>query len=473
MKDIVILISDNLTDINVETIIDSFKTNVQEDLKKDEFKGISIHKDKLSNAQKHKNIDYCIVISSIKDTKKDLKKLENAGIKHVKMILFIDKINQKVLKRSKEYDIKSIHFVKNFKKEYEEKGNFEKSIKEAIREFLYYGETDEAIVKKKFTWKYESSKNEKDTEEKEATLYLDSSMRKLKSELSIIKRETKHWFEKIGKDMGKIREDLRKFDDIEKMWDISENKALKKLRYDGGEIAKKVIQEKKKIASIPSVLITGPTGSGKSFIAQIISKEIFGQAPEFIHLSLLAKDIISSELFGVKEGAYSDAANRYGAVLSNIGRALVLDEIAEVPPDIQSKLLVYMDSYRIRPEGCDEEFIAPVFIIATTNKNIKEEIERGSFREDLYYRFRWKIEIPPLSDRKSEMRFLISYLLVRKMEFMGMNPEEYYISYKAIEKLENRKYRGNFRELEAVISQSIDNMMLNHRNILITRDISD
>jgi transcriptional regulator with PAS, ATPase and Fis domain len=242
-----------------------------------------------------------------------------------------------------------------------------------------------------------------------------------------------------------------------------------------------ITKELNKIFKLPSVLIEGETGTGKSLIANIIYnavKNILKNGDiDFYKFSLvnIEKNLINSEIFGTRKGAYTGAEDRKGRLLENIFNIVFFDEIAEVPPSTQSKLLLYLDDYRITPEGYDKEpLTVPTFLIAATNKDIKKEIELGNFRKDLYHRFKYKIKIPSLKERKEDMRFLISFILqspfINQVD-ENLNYSVDKISLEAIEKLENFTYTGNFRELESVLKNSVNDSIIKNQSIILPENI--
>ena len=379
-----------------------------------------------------------------------------------RIILFVkNSVTPDHLKFISKNDVKVIIFERNFMSEYEEKGKFERALKELIRESMMQKELNEAAFKKRVNWKFDMRGKEEGVIE--ASLFLDTSMREVRKKLVSIKKN----MEDVWKDLFEKARRMR-----EKSVNLFKKGEFENLEKSLKDISKLTENLRSKVSTYPSVLLTGPTGSGKSFLAKIMSEIIMNDHdPLTISVPSVPPQIIDGELFGSVEGAYTDSRNHPGAMISKMGGVVFLDEIAEVPPEVQARLLVYMSTLRLKPEGLDFEIPAPVFLIAATNRDIEEEMRKRNFREDLYHRFRWKIRVPSLGSRKSEMRFLISFVLVNRLASMGKNPREFYITYRAIQKLEEREYSGNFRELESIISEALENALEHERNIIMERDI--
>ncbi|HPE69681.1 MAG TPA: sigma 54-interacting transcriptional regulator, partial [Thermotogota bacterium] len=153
------------------------------------------------------------------------------------------------------------------------------------------------------------------------------------------------------------------------------------------------------------------------------------------------------------------------------GGVVFLDEIGDVPLSMQPKLLTYLDDMVVQMSGWSDpkEIIAPVIIIAATNRNLKEAVRQGTFREDLYHRFTYRLRLPDLKDRRDDFRFLLSYALQKRNQLEGENIAR--ISIQAIEKLERYDYPGNFRELESVVSRAIARAAIMERTIILAEDI--
>lgn len=196
------------------------------------------------------------------------------------------------------------------------------------------------------------------------------------------------------------------------------------------------------------VLLLGETGSGKSHIAELIHK-YSGRPGKFVTVNTptISENLFESALFGHKKGSFTDARyDKKGFVDEAQGGTLFLDEISEVPISFQSKLLRFIEKQKYNVLGETAERTADVRIIAATNMDLKKAIEDKIFREDLYYRLHiLEIEIPPLRDRKEDIKPLVKELMhLLKGKELG---ENFY------EALYNHDWSGNTRELITVLKR--------------------
>ena len=207
-------------------------------------------------------------------------------------------------------------------------------------------------------------------------------------------------------------------------------------------------------ARIPSILLLGQTGTGKTLLARWIAREILGdEAFHRVNISTFNKELIDGELFGVTKGSYTGAdSEKLGEFLKNRGRVVFLDEIGDMDPRCQVRLLTYLDEGMVRPLGWSGDPIpAPCVVVAATNKPVDRlaETDDAAFRRDLFHRFDHVVRIPSLSERRKDMRLLISLTLQED----EVNPQRAVkrISLDAVYALEQRDYPGNFRELRNVL----------------------
>ena len=197
-----------------------------------------------------------------------------------------------------------------------------------------------------------------------------------------------------------------------------ENLVGKKYSFDSiiGQSAsiRATIQLAQKVAPTDaSVLLLGETGTGKEVFAQAIHNASPRAGKSFVALncSAFTKDLLESELFGHKAGAFTGAVkDKKGLMEEASGGTLFLDEIGEMPADLQSKLLRVLETGEFIKVGDTKTIKVNVRIIAATNKNLQEEVKQGHFREDLFYRLNvFTIELPPLRERKEDIVLLAEY----------------------------------------------------------------
>jgi transcriptional regulator with GAF, ATPase, and Fis domain len=153
------------------------------------------------------------------------------------------------------------------------------------------------------------------------------------------------------------------------------------------------------------------------------------------------------------------------------GGVVFLDEIGDLPPEIQAKFLVYLDNFEFEPDGWRYgwKIHSPAFVIAATNKDLKTEVERGNFRRDLYHRFTHKLTVPPLRERRNDIRALIDFVL--QSPEINRNNSIKEISLSALTRLEEYSFPGNFRELEGILSKAIFRARQDGRSILLEEDL--
>jgi len=222
-------------------------------------------------------------------------------------------------------------------------------------------------------------------------------------------------------------------------------------------LMQKVFEVLPAIASSPStVLILGETGTGKELMARTVhalSKRCKGPFIA-VNCGAIPDTLLESELFGYKAGAFTGAIkNKPGRFALAQGGTLFLDEIGELSPALQVRLLRVLQDRTYEPLGATRSEIADVRIIVATNKNLAEQLNQGSFREDLYYRVNVvRIELPPLRQRKEDIPLLVEQFIQQfntrqKKSLQGLNNE-------ALSFLMAHDWPGNVRELENVIERA-------------------
>lgn len=205
------------------------------------------------------------------------------------------------------------------------------------------------------------------------------------------------------------------------------------------------------------VLIKGENGTGKELVAQQIHKQSLRKGNPFIELNCAAipEELIESELFGYEKGAFPGAIKqKLGKFDKANGGTLFLDEIADMSLKTQSKILRVLQEQRFERVGGTEMFEVNVRIIAATNKNLEEEIKKGTFREDLYFRLNViPIEIPPLRHRLDDIPILVKYFL-QHLNHVG-NREEKEFTQEAMDCMMQYHWPGNIRELRNIVERIV------------------
>jgi len=212
-----------------------------------------------------------------------------------------------------------------------------------------------------------------------------------------------------------------------------------------------------KVASSRStVLITGESGTGKELVARAIHWKSSRSGQPFlpVNCAALAEGVLESELFGHVKGAFTGAtADRAGILVSAGGGSVFLDEIGEISPAMQVKLLRVLQERRVKPVGSSEEIPFEARVLAATNRNLEAEVKSGRFREDLYYRLNViAIELPPLRKRREDIGMLANFFLDRMKETLGR--PELNLSPTTLELLEAYSFPGNVRQLENIIERA-------------------
>ena len=206
----------------------------------------------------------------------------------------------------------------------------------------------------------------------------------------------------------------------------------------------------------PSVLISGESGTGKGVVAKVIQQNSDRKDKPFISINCgaMVEGLLESELFGHVRGAFTGAVrDKTGLFRVAEGGTIFLDEIAEMAPHLQVKLLRVLQEKEMRPIGHTREFKVNTRIIAATNRNPEELVGSGVLRKDLYYRLNVvSIDIPPLRERKEDIPFLINHFMKKFRE--GEKRSGKKISPEAMEILLENDWPGNIRELENVIQRA-------------------
>ncbi|MGM0444580.1 MAG: sigma-54-dependent transcriptional regulator [Fibrobacterota bacterium] len=206
-----------------------------------------------------------------------------------------------------------------------------------------------------------------------------------------------------------------------------------------------------------TILITGESGTGKELIAKSIHAMSDRSGGPFIKINCAAlpENLIESELFGHEKGAFTGALKtRSGKFELAAKGTILLDEIGEMPVTVQAKLLRVLQEREVDKVGGDTPVDVDVRVIATTNRNLEDEIAAGTFREDLYYRLNvFNIELPPLRERKEDIPALADHFIEKYNRENGFTVEN--LSDKALDALLRHTWPGNIRELENTIERAV------------------
>ena len=207
-------------------------------------------------------------------------------------------------------------------------------------------------------------------------------------------------------------------------------------------------------ASNATVLVRGETGSGKEKVAEAVhfNSERAGNPFVAVHCGALPETLFEAELFGHTKGAFSGAhQQRLGRIAQAAGGTLFLDEVAEIPLVSQAKLLRFLQSGEFQRLGSDQTQKIDLRIVTATHRDLKQWVEKGRFREDLYYRLNViELTVPPLRERKSDIPLLISFFLER---FRDPHKEHPKLTSRATRILERYAYPGNVRELAHLVER--------------------
>ena len=284
-------------------------------------------------------------------------------------------------------------------------------------------------------------------------------LRKQIAEMNKIKSESKHMEEDL---QGALAELEQLKDQLQRENVYLQNEIKRIHNFETiickSDILKDVLGKVEQVASTDAtVLILGETGTGKELIARAIhSISPRSQRPLIkVDCAMLPANLIESELFGHEKGAFTGAFSRKIGRFELANRSTIfLDEIGNLPFDLQAKLLRVLQDGEFERLGSTITMKCDVRIIAATNRNLEKEVEEGNFREDLYYRLCvFPIHIPPLRERKEDIPLLVKHFLQKYNKKLGRQIES--VPQTIMERLNNYHWPGNVRGLENIIQRAM------------------
>ncbi|MFZ4463001.1 MAG: sigma-54-dependent transcriptional regulator [Bacteroidales bacterium] len=237
------------------------------------------------------------------------------------------------------------------------------------------------------------------------------------------------------------------------------------------EAIKKVLHEVESVAPTnSSVIITGESGTGKELIAKAIHSNSLRKFYPMVsvHCGALTESLLESELFGHEKGAFTGAVyNRKGRFEMADNGTIFLDEIATISTKMQVELLRVLETKNFVRVGGNKEISSDFRVICATNRDLKSMVEKGTFREDLFYRLNVvNIHVPPLRDRLEDIPLLVDYFI--KKYSLQMNRPIVTVDNEALRKLSTYPFPGNIRELENMIERAI---VIGNGKKILTRDL--
>jgi len=241
-----------------------------------------------------------------------------------------------------------------------------------------------------------------------------------------------------------------------------EQQVSKKYGFDGiigqsKELQEAIAMAKKVAMTDATVLLLGETGTGKEVFAQAI--HYAGQRGEkpfqALNCSAISKELLESELFGYKAGAFTGAkTNKKGLIEEADNGTLFLDEVGDMPIDLQAKLLRVLENHSFIKVGDTISTTVDVRIIAATNRDLAQDVAQGRFREDLFYRLNiFTVTLPPLRERKKDIPLLAEYYL--HLFAAKTNTPDRTMSREFLNRLQMHPWKGNIRELKNVIERAV------------------
>ncbi|MEW6653001.1 MAG: sigma-54 dependent transcriptional regulator [Bacteroidota bacterium] len=258
--------------------------------------------------------------------------------------------------------------------------------------------------------------------------------------------------------LDKAVENLKLKSEVTKLHSLLEENELAKDFFGKSTKIQRIVSSVEKLANSgdTTILLEGESGTGKEVFAKYIHQQSPRANATFITINCatIPKDLAESELFGHEKGAFTGASakTKLGKFELADGGTILLDEIGELSLDLQVKLLRVLQERKFYRLGGEKEISVNVRVLAATNRNLEEEVSRGAFREDLYYRLNVaKIIIPPLRDRKEDIAFIAYSFLNEFAQKFGKHLQG--IDASGLEILRTYNWKGNIRELRNVMER--------------------
>jgi two-component system response regulator HydG len=277
----------------------------------------------------------------------------------------------------------------------------------------------------------------------------------LETETVVLALERAMRFRRLGEELSRLREAVRNVEGFEEIQGSSE--PMRRLFALLDKIA----------GTDTAVLITGETGAGKELVARGLHARSRRAARPFVAVNCAAMppQLLESELFGHARGAFTDAKTAHsGLFVQSDGGTLLLDEIGELPLELQPKLLRALEERRIRPVGASAEVAVDARIIVATNRDLEQSVEEGRFREDLLYRINViQVRVPPLRERGNDVLLLAQQFIEGYASRLGRPVKG--LTGAAADKLLGYAWPGNVRELRNCIERAVT--LTDHEKIVV------
>jgi two-component system response regulator GlrR len=246
--------------------------------------------------------------------------------------------------------------------------------------------------------------------------------------------------------------------EIQALKNTTPGNEIREILYSKDAVMELVLRRIATAAQVTStVVITGESGTGKELVARALHKTGARKHGPFIafNCAALPENLLESELFGYHRGAFTDAKdNKPGLFARAHGGTLFLDEIGDAPLSIQSKLLRVLQEREVTPLGATSPIKVDVRVVAATHKSLKDEVDKGRFRQDLYYRLHvLPIHVPALRERPKDIFFLANLFATRLADTMGVGFEGF--TQKAAQTMQEYLWPGNVRELQNRVEHAL------------------